>query len=112
MTDAEKADLKKLAANPAFQHFMYGAILKAGLFSVAPVEGRSLDFIEGRRSLALDMLSELERVQETQSPDGLPLFTSIQIFLNVAQSAPKEKTLGRRSDPYRDLGDGDGDSGE
>lgn len=105
MTDAEKADLKRLAENKSFQRFMYETIRAAGVMTVAPLEGRSLEFIEGRRSLALDMLGQLEQVQDTQSPDGLPLFTSIQIFLNVAQSASKEKPLGGRSDPYRDLGD-------
>jgi len=106
MTDAEKADFKKLTRNPAFLAFVYRAMRGAGLFTVASVDGRSLDFVEGRRSLALDMLHELESVQDAKSPDGLPLLSSIQIFLSVAQSSAKEKNLGRRSDLYGDLDDG------
>lgn len=111
MTDAEKGDLKRLLRDKAFLAFLYRRIRDAGLFSLAPIEGRSLDFIEGRRSLALDMLAEIEQAQPEKSPDGLPILSSIQIFLSVAQSTAKEKTLGRRSDPYGELGDtGDGDA--
>lgn len=109
MTPADKADLAKLAADKRFQRFLYSMIQRAGLLTVAPAEGRSLEFIEGRRSLALDLLADIEATQATPSPDGLPIFTSIQIFLNVAQSAAKEKDLGRRSDIYGDLSSGDGD---
>ena len=107
MTEAESADLKRLLGNKTFLAFLYRRIRDAGLFSVAPLEGRSLDFIEGRRSLALDMLAEIEQTQLEKSPDGLPILSSIQIFLSVAQSTVKEKPLGRRSDPYGELSDGD-----
>ena len=108
MTDAELADFKKLAGDKAFHAFLYRMVRASGLFSVAALEGRSLDFVEGRRSLALDMLHELETAQLVHSPDGLPVMASIQIFLSVAQSTAKEKNLGRRSDPYGELsGDGD-----
>lgn len=107
MTEAEKADLKRLGEDKTFQRFLYDTVIAAGIYAVAPMEGRSLEFLEGRRSLALDMLQKLEEANGNPSPDGVPVFTSIQMFLNVAQSDAKEKPLGRRSDPYRDLGDGD-----
>ena len=110
MTDPEKAELKRLAKDKAFLLFLYQIMRDAGLMSVAAHEGRSLEFVEGRRSLALDILQKIEAAHDNPAPDGIPLFTSIQIFLNVAQSNAKEKPLGRRSDPYRDLSDGDGDS--
>ena len=110
MTEADKADLKRLGADKTFLRFLYDTMLSAGLFTVAPLEGRSLDFVEGRRSLMLDMLQKLEEAQGNPSGDGIPLFTSIQMFVNAAHLDAKEKPLGRRSDLYRDLGDGDGGS--
>lgn len=110
MTDAERADLKRLLGNKAFLAFLYRMVRTAGLFSVAAIEGRSLEFVEGRRSLALDLLNEIDGVQDAKSPDGLPLLTSIQIFLSVAQSDAKEKNLGRRNDLYRDLSTGSDDA--
>ena len=111
MTEAEKSDLKRLMGDKGFQVFLYRMVRSAGLFSVAAQDSRPLEFVEGRRSLALDVLRELEGLQDAPSPDGLPVMTSIQIFLSVAQSATKEKDLGRRSDPYRDLS-ADGDASE
>ena len=110
MTEAERADIKRLLRDKAFQAFLYRMIRSAGLFSIASIDGRSLDFVEGRRSLALDLLNEIEAAQDTKSPDGLPLLTSIQIFLSVAQSDAKEKSLGRRSDLYRDISTGSDDA--
>jgi hypothetical protein len=109
MTEAEKSELKALMGNKGFQAFLYRMIRSAGLFSVAAHDSRPLEFVEGRRSLALDILNELELLQDVRSPDGLPVLTSIQILLSVAQSATKEKDLGRRNDLYRDINSGDGD---
>ena len=106
MNDDERAELKRLMGDKAFLAFLYRMIRSAGVLSVAPVGGRSLEFIEGRRSLALDILREVDSVQDRQSPDGLPILGSIQILVSVAQSATKEKDLGRKRSIYRDL-DGD-----
>jgi hypothetical protein len=108
VTPDEQADFKRLIADKAFLAFLYRMIRDAGIFAISPTGARDIAFNEGRRSLALDILREAEQAQAAPSPDGLPLLTSIQIFLSVAQSAPKEKPLGRRSDPYGDLSDGDG----
>ena len=105
MTDNDRAELQRLMPDKAFLAFLYRMIVKAGLFSTAPINADPR-FYEGRRSLCLDLLAEIEAAQEAPSPDGLPVLSSIQIFLSIAQSAPKEKNLGRRSDPYRDLSDG------
>lgn len=109
MTPDEVLDLRRLSADPAFLAFLYRMIRSAGVFAPSPSEGR--DFAEGRRALALELLGEIEAVQVKQHPDGLPIFGSIQILTAAAQTAAKEKPLGRRRDPYRDLGTGDGDSG-
>lgn len=112
MTDAERADLRRLMGDKAFLAFLYRTIRSAGLFSVASTapDARSLDYVEGRRSLAIEMLHEIEELQPEKSPDGLPVLTSIQIFLSAAQSTAKENPLGRRNDPYRDLSPDDGGS--
>lgn len=110
MTETEKEDLRALLDDKRFLAFLYRQIRAAGVFAIPAREGRPLEFIEGRRSLVLDMLAEIEAVQPVPSPDGLPVATSIQIFLSVAQSSAKEKALGRRSDIYGDLsGDGSGE---
>lgn len=109
MTPDEVLDLRRLSADPAFLAFLYRMIRSAGVLAPSPSEGR--DFAEGRRALALELLGEIEAVQVKQHPDGLPIFCSIQILTAAAQTAAKEKPLGRRSDPYRDLSTGDGNSG-
>lgn len=112
MTLIEQADFKRLVADKAFLAFLYRMIGQAGLFSVSAPgsEARTVHYSEGRRSLCLDMLREVEAAQPIPSPDGMPLISSIQIFLNAAQTDAKEKSLGRRGSIYGDL-DGDG-SGE
>lgn len=111
MTEAETADFRKLASDKAFLAFLYRMIRDAGLFTVAASgpDARSLEFVEGRRSLALDILRQIESVQSSKSPDGLPVMTSIQIFVAAAQLATKEKSVGGRNDIYGDISDGDGD---
>lgn len=105
MTETEAADFKRLCADPTFKLFAYRLIVSCGLFS-APSERH--EFLEGRRSVALELLGEIDTALGNPSADGLPLMASIQILLAASQSAPKEKHLGRRSDLYRDS-DGDDD---
>lgn len=109
MRPDETQDFKRLCADPAFHAFLYRLIRSAGVFSPSPTDGR--DFAEGRRALALEVLAEVEAVQAQKTDDGLPVFGSIQILTVAAQTAAKEKPLGRRSDPYRDINTGDGDDG-
>jgi hypothetical protein len=109
MTEAERGELRRLLADKAFLAFLYRMVRSAGVFSAAAPDARSLEYIEGRRSLALELLNEVNAAQDQQSPDGLPLWVSIQILVGAAQMATKEKSGGRRSDPYRELGDGNGD---
>lgn len=112
MTDAEKLELARLMQDKAFVSFLYrNVFIKGGLFSASTTgtDGRDLSHAEGRRGLALDILAEIEACQATKSPDGQPVFGSIQILVGFAQSMTKEKALGRRRDPYGDLNsDGDG----
>ncbi|MFM7349500.1 MAG: hypothetical protein ACKO01_08415 [Erythrobacter sp.] len=106
MTEAEAADFKRLCGNTAFRLFLYRMMREAGVFSAST---ERLEYREGQRALALWALAEVEAAQGTPSPDGLPVLGSIQILTAFAQSASKEKNLGRRSDPYHDLGSGDDD---
>lgn len=113
MTPQETADLQSLIERPAFILFLLRVVANAGLFSAQTTgaDDRDLNFAEGRRSLCLDILREVESAQPVPSLNGIPMVTSIQMFVAAAQSAPKEKPVGRRNDPYRDIGDGD-DAGE
>lgn len=109
MTELEIEGFKRLCADTDFRLFLYRMIREAGVFSAA-IE--RLEYREGQRSIALWALAEVERAQGSPSPDGLPVLGSIQILTAFAQSAPKEKNLGRRSDPYHDLGSGDDGDGD
>lgn len=110
MTDQDKADLMRLMGDKAFLAFLYRTIQRGGVFSTTTTgtDGRDLSFSEGRRSMAIDMLNEIEAAQAVKSPDGLPVFGSIQILVGFAQSVAKENTLGRRSGIYNELDDGNG----
>lgn len=105
MTDQDKVDRSHLMTLPAFRRFMtLHAIQMAGIFSATATgsDGRNL-FLEGRRSLGLDMLRDLDEAQPIQSPSGIPVLTVLQLLREDAQSNPQEKPNGRRSSPYRDL---------
>lgn len=106
MTEQERADLADLMTRPAFRRFLYRAIQNAGLWSATAngSDGRNL-FLEGRRSLGLEILREVDEAQPAQFPDGTPGMTLMQLFSEAAQSQALEKPNGRRSDPYRELGD-------
>lgn len=109
MTEQELAGFKRLCADTDFRLFVYRMVREAGVFSSA---ADRLEYREGQRAMALWALAEIEAAQGTPSPDGLPVLGSIQILTAFAQSASKEKNLGRRSDPYRDLGSGDDPDGD
>jgi hypothetical protein len=111
MTDQDKADLMDLMGRPGFRRFLYRAIQNAGLWSATTngSDGRNL-YLEGRRSLGLEILREVDEAQPVQFPDGIPGMTLMQLFSEAAQSSAPEKPNGRRNDHYRDLTDGDASS--
>lgn len=105
MTPDELIGFKRLCADNDFRLFVYRMLREAGLFSAAT---ERLEYREGQRAMALWTLGEIETALDRPSPDGLPVLGSIQILTAFAQSASKEKNLGRRSDLYSDVGsDGD-----
>ncbi|QNA85183.1 hypothetical protein G4G27_15140 [Sphingomonas sp. So64.6b] len=99
------SDKLTLMENAAFRRFLFALIRTAGVFETSATagDGRAL-YLEGRRGLALEVLRELEEGQGKPSPSGIPVHTLIQTLREEVQSAPMEKKLGRRNDPYSDLG--------
>ncbi|MGH6613811.1 hypothetical protein [Sphingomonas sp.] len=100
----EFTDKLTLLENPAFRRFLFELIERAGLFdaSASAADGRTL-YLEGRRSLALEILRELEDAQPEQSASAIPVLTLIQTLREQVQSRPKEKRFGRRNSIYSDL---------
>lgn len=109
----DKDDRLKLMDTPVFRRFLFSLIQSAGIFDATAnsSDGRNL-YLEGRRSLGLDILRSMDEAQPVQSTSGIPILTLIQMLREEAQSASKEKPVGRRNGPYADLGDDDGDAGE
>lgn len=111
MTDDQvREDMESLLARPAFLRFLYRhAIQTAGLLdrTGGSSQGRNLDYHEGRRDLALEMLADAEKGQPASHPEYPPILTTIQILREAAQSASKEKKSDARYDRNRDLGSDD-----
>lgn len=108
MTESDKSDVADLLSRPAFLRFIGRMFERSGVMSVATGDATLHPlYNEGRRSLMMETLGECEEAQPVSKP-GLPVLTLIQMLREAAQSAPKEKVLGRRRDPYGDL-DGSGD---
>lgn len=108
-----REDRTLLIEHPAFRRFLVDVIQRCGLFSATAngSDGRNL-YLEGRRSLGLEVLEMMDEVQPVQNPSGIPVLTLIQLLREAAQGTPKEKPVGRRSDQYADLGDDDGNAVE
>lgn len=103
----DKADKLTLMERAAFRRFLFDLIQAGGLFTTTATEadGRAL-YLEGRRSIVLDVLRDMDEAAPAQSSTGIPVLTLIQTLREEVQSAPStEKKLGRRSGPYSDLGD-------
>jgi hypothetical protein len=114
LTDQERADLADLIERPGFRRFLFRVIQNAGIFS-ATTNGseQRTSFNDGRRSLGLDILQEVESAMPLQSPSGIPSLTVIQVLREEAQSPPPERTKRGRRDPYSELNTGDtGDHAE
>jgi hypothetical protein len=113
LSDQDKADLADLLERPGFRRFVFRVIQNAGIFSAtANGSDQRTSFNDGRRSLGLDILREVDAAQPVPSPSGIPSLTLIQVLREEAQSPPPERTAsGRRADPYRDLSSDDGSDG-
>ncbi|QNQ08320.1 Bbp19 family protein [Sphingomonas alpina] len=103
MTDP--ADKHILLESAAFRRFLFDLIQRAGLFdaSASSADGRTL-YLEGRRSLVLEILRDLEEAQPDRSAFAIPVLTLIQTLREQVQSQPMEKRFGRRNSTYADLG--------
>jgi hypothetical protein len=111
VTDQDKADLVDLLTKPGFRRFLFRAIQTAGIFDATAngSDGRNL-YLEGRRSLGLELLREVEAAQPAQHPSGIPMLTLHRILTEEIQS-PQEKPSGRRNGIYNDLGSDDSSGG-
>jgi hypothetical protein len=105
LTDQDNADLTDLMARPGFRRFVFRVIQNAGIFSATANGSDQRTFYEnGRRSLGLDILREVDAAQPVPGPSGIPTLTLIQVLREEAQSQPPERTnRGRRNDPYSDI---------
>ena len=100
-----KADLADLLERPQFKRFLFRVIQKAGIFNSTTngSDGRNL-VLEGRRTLGLEILAEVDGAQPIPSPLGIPTMTLIQVLREEAQH-PQEKPNVARPDTYADLRD-------
>jgi hypothetical protein len=104
----DRADKLTLLESAPFRRFLFAMIQAGGVFetTATSADGRGL-FLEGRRSLALEMLRSMDEVQPLPSPSGIPAQTLIQTLREQVQSAHKETAIDRRHDAYAELRDGD-----
>jgi hypothetical protein len=108
LTDQERADYADLIERPQFRRFLSRVIQLSGIYeATANGSAERTFFSNGRRSLGLDILREVDAAQPIPAPTSTPTLTLIQILREDAQSPTPERTKsGRRADPYRDLNDG------
>jgi len=102
------ADKKSLLGNAAFRRFCFDLIQRSGFFEVTAngSDGRNL-FNEGRRSLGLEVLRDLDAAQPVQPGTGAPILTLIQLLREAAQSTPQETTRDRPAELYADISEDD-----
>lgn len=108
LTDQERADYADLLERPQFRRFLLRVIQLAGIYEATANGSAERTFFQnGRRSLGLDILREVDAAQPLPAPTGTPTLTLIQVHREEAQSPSPERTKsGRRNDPYRDLDSG------
>lgn len=113
LTDQERADYADLIERPQFRRFLSRVIQLSGIYDATANGSAERHFYtEGRRSLGLDILREVDAAQPIPAPTSTPTLTLIQILREDAQSPTPERTnSGRRSDPYADLRSDTGTSG-
>lgn len=100
----DKADKILLLENPVFRRFLFALIQSSGIFETTAngSDGRNL-FLEGRRSLGLEVLRQLEEAQPAQSTSGIPVLTLIQTLREAVQTPPRLETRRGRKDAYAEL---------
>jgi hypothetical protein len=105
LTDQQLADYRDLLERPQFQRFLLRVIQLAGIYEATANGSEERTFYtNGRRSLGLDILREVDAAQPLPSPTSIPTLTLIQVHREDAQSQTPERTKsGRRSDPYADI---------
>lgn len=112
MTDLSREDAEYLIGRPEFRRFLFVAIQSAGLLhhhtSADGRLGRDLNFLEGRRSLGLDLL----QMADAGQPEPLRTPTAIATLdaaIREAMNPPNPKDRKReRTDRYSDIpGSGD-----
>ena len=101
----EKTDKLTLLESAAFRRFLLSLVQSAGVFETTAnlADGRHL-YLEGRRSLALEILRDFDDAQPVSLPAGIPAATLIQTLHELAHSTRKENVLERRN-IYAELGD-------
>ena len=101
----EKADKLVLLESAPFRRFLVSLVQTAGVFDVTAnvADGRHL-YLEGRRSLALEILRDFDDAQPVSLPAGIPAATLIQTLQELAHSSRKENVLERRN-TYAEPGD-------
>jgi hypothetical protein len=110
LTDQQLADYKDLLERPQFRRFLLRLIQLSGIYeATANGSAERTFFANGRRSLGLDILREVDAAQPVPGAE-LPSLTLIQVLREDAQSALTERNpRGRRNGLYNELGtDGDG----
>ena len=105
LTDQERADYADLIERPQFRRFCLRLIQLAGIYeATANGSAERTFYTNGRRSLGLDILREVDAAQPLPAPTSTPTLTLIQLHREEAQSPSPERTKsGRRTDPYSEL---------
>lgn len=101
-------ELRNLMLLPPFRAFIHEqVVVGSGLLSPATngKDGRDLSFAEGKRDLALSILSELERAMPENRHGGISVGTLIQTLSEASDRASKEQNLVGRSDTDDDRDD-------
>lgn len=101
----ETTDKIVLLESASFRRFLLSLLQRGGVFDASANigDGRHL-YLEGRRSLALEILRDFDSAQPVALPDGIPAATLIQTLHELAHSGRKETVLERR---HRDAEFGD-----
>jgi hypothetical protein len=98
-------DMAELMALPSFRRFLFLLGQRAQIFEVGSTgsDGRCLEFIEGRRSLAFEMLREAENALPENERHSSAAVTMIAI-LQEAVGEARKVVKSERSDRYADIG--------
>lgn len=93
-------DMAELMALPSFRRFLFRSIQRAGILHAATngADGRNLDWIEGRRSLGFELLSEADLGQPPPARSGLSIMTMIAALRAEAETPRKPEKKRDRYD--------------